>query len=74
MFKILSPQDFTITIEHIKKSKKVSYMDAIQYYCEQNKLEPETIGKLVQGVLKQKVREEAESLHFLPKTTKIPGL
>jgi len=74
MFKILSPQDFTITIEHIKKSKKVSYMDAIQYYCEQNKLEPETIGKLVQGVLKQKVREEAESLHFFPRTTKIPGL
>ena len=74
MIKILSPQDFTITIEHIKKSKNMTYMDAIQYYCEQNKIEPETIGKLVQGALKQKVREEAESLNFLPKTTKIPGL
>ncbi len=74
MLKILSPQDFTITIEHIKKSKNMTYMDAIQYYCEQNKIEPETIGKLVQGALKQKVREEAESLNFLPKTTKIPGL
>ena len=66
MLKILSPQDFTITIEHIKKSKNMTYMDAIQYYCEQNKIEPETIGKLVQGSLKQKVREEAESLNFLP--------
>ena len=74
MLKILSPQDFTITIEHIKKSKNMTYMDAIQYYCEQNKIEPETIGKLVQGSLKQKVREEAESLNFLPTTTKIPGL
>ena len=74
MLKILSPQDFTITIEHIKKSKNMTYMDAILYYCEQNKIEPETIGKLVQGALKQKVREEAESLNFLPKTTKIPGL
>ena len=74
MLKILSPQDFTITIEHIKKSKNMTYMDAIQYYCEQNKIEPETIGKLVQGALKQKVREEAESLNFLPKTAKIPGL
>ena len=73
MLKILSPQDFTITIEHIKKSKNMTYMDAIQYYCEQNKIEPETIGKLVQGALKQKVREEAESLNFLPNTTKIPG-
>ena len=51
MLKILSPQDFTITIEHIKKSKKVSYMDAIQYFCEQNNIELETIGKLVQGAL-----------------------
>ena len=74
MLKILSPQDFTITIEHIRKSKNMTYMDAIQYYCEQNNIELETIGKLVQGALKQRVREEAEELHFFPKTTKIPGL
>tara|TARA_B100001939_G_scaffold157603_1_gene136244 strand:+ start:572 stop:796 length:225 start_codon:yes stop_codon:yes gene_type:complete len=74
MLKIISPQDFTITIEHIKKSKNMTYMDAIQYYCEQNNIELETIGKLVQGALKSKVREEAENLHFLPKPTRIPGL
>ena len=72
MLKILSPQDFTITIEHIKKSKNMTYMDAIQYYCEQNNIELETVGKLVQGALKSKVREEAENLHFLPKPTRIP--
>ena len=74
MLKIISPQEFTITIEHIKKSKNMTYMDAIQYYCEQNNIELETIGKLVQGALKSKVREEAENLHFLPKPTRIPGL
>ncbi len=74
MLKILSPQDFTITIDHIRRSKNMTYMDAIQYYCEQNNIELETIGKLVQGALKQRVREEAEELHFFPKTTKIPGL
>tara|TARA_Y100000593_G_C4242576_1_gene302942 strand:- start:637 stop:861 length:225 start_codon:yes stop_codon:yes gene_type:complete len=74
MLKILSPQDFTITIEHIRRSKNMTYMDAIQHYCEQNNIELETIGKLVQGALKQKVREEAEELHFFPKSTRIPGL
>ena len=74
MLKILSPQDFTITIEHIRRSKNMTYMDAIQYYCESNNIVVETIGKLVQGALKQKIREEAEELHFFPKTTKIPGL
>ena len=74
MLKILSPQDFTIQIEHIKKSKNMTYMDAISYYCEQKNIEPETNGKLFQGSLKQKVREEAEDLQFLPKSTRIPGL
>ena len=49
-------------------------MDALQYYCDLNNVEPETVGKLVQGALKQKVREEAQALNFLPKTTNIPGL
>ena len=54
MLKILSPQDFTITIEHIRRSKNMTYMDAIQYYCEQNNIELETIGKLVQGAESRK--------------------
>ncbi len=74
MLKIISPQDFYLTIENLKKTKRLTYIESIQYYCEQNNIEPETVGKLVQGVLKQKVREEAQELHFLPKTTKIPGL
>ena len=52
----------------------MTYIEAITYYCEENKLEPETASKLIQGVLKQKVREEAIDLHFLPKTATIPGL
>ena len=64
MLKILSPQDFTIAIEHIKRSKNMTYMDAIQYYCEEHKIEIETIGKLVQGALKQKIREEQKIYIF----------
>lgn len=52
----------------------MGYIEAISYYCEENKMEPETAGKLVQGMLKQKVREEAIDLHFLPRTATIPGL
>ena len=64
MLKILSPQDFTIAIEHIKRSKNMTYMDAIQYYCEEHKIEIETIKKLVQGALKQKIREEQKIYIF----------
>ena len=74
MIKSIKPQDFAIIIEDIVKSKKMSYLDAISHYCEETKMEPETVGKLVQGSLKSKLRDEAVDLHFLPKTATIPGL
>ena len=74
MIKTIKPQDFAIIIEDIVTNKKMSYLDAISYYCEDTKMEPETVGKLVEGNLKAKLREEATALHFLPKSATIPGL
>ena len=74
LLKTIKPQDFTEIIEDIVMNKRMTYLDAISHYCQETKMEPETAGKLVQGVLKQKVREEAISLHFLPKTATIPGI
>ena len=42
------------------------------FYCEENKLEPETAGKMVGGKLKQHIQEEAEDLHLIQKTSKLP--
>ena len=74
LLKTITPQDFTEIIEDIVMNKRMTYLDAISHYCQETKMEPETAGKLVQGVLKQKVREEAIDLHFLPKTATIPGI
>ena len=70
MLKILSPQDFTITIEHIKKSKKMTYMDAIHYYCEQNNIDIDSVPKLISKPLKEKIKYEAQELNFLKKTSR----
>jgi hypothetical protein len=74
LIKTIKPQEFTEIIENLVSKTKMSYIEAISHYCEENKMEPETAGKLVQGMLKQKIREEAIDLHFLPKTATIPGL
>ena len=74
MIKTIKPLDFAIIIEDIVSSKKMTYLDAISYYCEETKMEPQTVGKLVQGTLKDKLREEVTALHYLPKTATIPGL
>ena len=59
-------------IEELVQKTKMTYIDAIMFYCEENKLEPETAGKMVGGKLKQHIQEEAENLHLIEKTSKLP--
>ncbi len=63
---------FMENIEGLVQRTKMTYIDAILYYCEENKLEPETAGQMVGGKLKQLVQEEAEDLNLVQKTSKLP--
>ena len=63
---------FMENIEGLVQRNKMTYIDAILYYCEENKLEPETAGQMVGGKLKQLVQEEAEDLNLVQKTSKLP--
>ena len=64
--------EFYIKIQELVEKTKLSYMDAILHYCDQNGMEPETAAQLVNTKLKAQIREEAEVLNFLPKTAKLP--
>ena len=59
-------------IENLVQKTKMSYIDAVMYYCEENKLEPETAGKMIGGKLKQNIQDEAEDLHLIERTSKLP--
>ena len=59
-------------IENLVQKTKMSYIDAVMYYCEENKLEPETAGKMIGGKLKQDIQDEAENLHLIQRTSKLP--
>ena len=65
-------KEFFVKIEDIVADTSMSYMDAVLYYFESNNMEPETAGSLINGKLKQRIREEAEKLNFLPKTARLP--
>ena len=65
-------KEFFLKIQDIVTDTSMSYMDAVLFYCEKNGMEPETAGSLINGKLKQKIREEAEELNFLPKTARLP--
>ena len=59
-------------IENLVQQTKMTYIDAVMHYCEENKLEPETAGKMIGGKLKQNIQDEAEDLHLIQRTSKLP--
>ena len=68
----ITTKNFSLQIEELVKTKNMSYMDALLYYGDENKLESETIASMVSSKVKAKLRVEAEELHFFPKTAKLP--
>ena len=69
---IITPNKFAILIEETVKNKKMSYMDAIPWYCEKNGVDPSDSKKLVNKSLKEKLTYEAQSLNLLKE--KVPQL
>ena len=59
-------------IETLVQKTKMTYIDAVLHYCEENNLEPETAGQLIGGKLKQQIQEEAEELHLVKRSAKLP--
>ena len=71
-FDIITPTKFSLLIEEMVLTKNMSYIDACLEYCKEKEIEPNSIGRLVNKALKQKIQMEAEELHFLPKTNSLP--
>ena len=49
-------------------------MDAIIWYCEQNQIEVETVGRLISKALKEKIQVEASKANLIKieQTGKLP--
>lgn len=60
-------------IESLVRENSISYIDACILYCERTGLEIEYVGEILEKnqLLKNKIQEEAEDLHFLKKTGSI---
>ena len=68
--KFLSKDKFAEEIESLVLKSKMSYIDAIVQYCDDNSIEIETVNKLVNKPLKEKLRWEATELNYLKKTSR----
>lgn len=69
--KFILPAKFAQEIETIVKNEEnMSYIDAIIFYCEKNKIDLESVPKLISKPLKEKIKYEAMELNFLKKTSR----
>jgi len=69
---LFTSERYNSEIEEIVIRTKMSYLDAMLYHADENGLESETVAGLVNVKTKNKLREEAEILNFMPKTSKLP--
>lgn len=62
---MLDTKSFSIKIEEISNELKISYMDAIVWYCEKNQIEVETAAKLINSKIKDTIAYEASKLNMM---------
>ena len=62
----MNSKEFSLIIEGVVKDlRPISYMDAIVHYCDKNKIEIETVGRLISKNLKEKIQVEAINANLL---------
>ena len=64
--------DLNLTIEGIVKEKELSYMEAVLHYAQKSEIEPEAMAKMLNQSIKDKIEVEAQELHLLKRTAKLP--
>ena len=71
----MNSKEFSLIIESVVKDKRpITYMDAIIWYCEQNQIEVESVGRLISKALKEKIQVEASKANLIKveQTGKLP--
>lgn len=58
---------FSLHIEELASKHRITHMEAVLKYCEDNYLDPEDIKSLVNKTLKDKIEMNMRELNMLPK-------
>ena len=61
----MNSKEFSLNIESIVKEKRISHMDAVVWYCEENDLDTSQVSSLISKSLKEKIKLEATNLRML---------
>jgi len=62
-----SVNEFSLHIESLVIENKITHMEAVLKYCEDNLIEPEEIASKINKSLKEKIAINMRDLNYLPK-------
>lgn len=65
-------RDFSLKVEEIAEQYSVHCMDAIVQHCEETGIEIEVAATLISPYLKARIKEEAQSVNLIKKSSKLP--
>ena len=65
MIDVLTKDKFSIIIETMVRDMRLSYLDAIVHWCEENEMEVETAAKLISPLIKEKMKVEAQRMNVI---------
>jgi hypothetical protein len=66
---LMNSKKFALIIEGIVKDKRISYLDAVLHYCENNDIDTASVGPLINKSLKEKIKAEAEKLNLVERSS-----
>jgi len=64
--------EFSDLITKLSYTLGTTHMDAIIHHCEQTGMEVDVASTLVSSALKAKIREEAQDLNLLKRSSQLP--
>ena len=64
--------NINITLEELVARRKISYIEAIVEYADSIDVEIESIAKLLNQSIKDKIELEAQNLNMLKKSARLP--
>ena len=69
--KFICPSKFAQEVEQlVQENSELNYIDAVIIFCEKNKIDLESVPKLLSKPLKEKIKFQAMELNFLKKTSR----
>ena len=68
----VTANDFSNWVEDRHIDTKIPRMDIVINYCQQKMIDIETVAPLINKVLKEKIRYEAEEANLMKKTGRLP--